>query len=191
MFFRLKSFLSFFSSLVLGVCMHIRIHPNIFSRKKKGRGRNGRRKDSKCFVCLFVCCFCCFCFCFWFCFLFVCLFVCFSAIALAGIHIPWKSHNFVMNQKRVPTCATSTAASGCVQSFNHLGLHFQLKKKIQTQLNSKPGSLSKICFFFFFFFFFLRVFYFFVLFLFCFFKYRPIKSMPIYFCKQCTTNLHR
>ena len=121
MFFRLKSFLSFFPPLVLGVCMHIRLHPNIFSRKKKGGGRNRRRKDSKCFVCLFFFCFC-------FCFLFVCLFV-FSAIALAGIHIPGKSHNFVMNQKRLPTCATSTAASGCVQSFNHLGLHFQLKKK--------------------------------------------------------------
>ena len=78
--------------------------------------------------CLFVCLL--FFFVFVFDFVF-CLFVCFffSAIALAGIHIPGKSHNFVMNQKRVPTCATSTAASGCVQSFNHLGLHFQLKKK--------------------------------------------------------------
>ena len=69
-----------------------------------------------------------------------------SLSAIAGIHIPGKSHTFVLNQKRLPTCTTSTAASGCVQSCNHL--HFQLKKRrIQTQLNSKPGSLSKFfCF---------------------------------------------
>ena len=54
----------------------------------------------------------------------------------------------------------------------HRLLHFQLerrRRRIQTQLNSKPGSLSKIFFFFL------------ALFLFCFvFKYRPIKSMSIY-----------
>ena len=90
----------------------------VFQEKKKGGTEEEERKSIFVFVFVFVSLFL-FCFCFSFLF--------FSAIALAGIHIPGKSHT------KLPT---STAASGCVQSVNHL--HFQLKKKrIQTQLNSK------------------------------------------------------
>ena len=125
------------------------------------------------------------------------LFFFFFCHSPCGDSIPGKSHTFFLNQKRLPTCATSIAASGCVQSFNHL--HFQLKKKkrkkkkeeeYKTQLNSKPGSLSKIGFVLFCFVFkiyiyiysvFCRVFcFFFFVFLFFVFKYRHIKSMPIY-----------
>ena len=56
---------------------------------------------------------------------------------------------------------------GDVQSFNHL--HLQLKKKKKnTQLNFKPGSLSKFCFCFCFFVFCLFLFFVFVFVLFCF-----------------------
>ena len=112
MFFRLKSFFSFFPPLVLGVCMHMantRILKKkmVFQLKKKGEGEQKKKKEKQVF-------------CFWF---------FFSAIALVRTHIPGKSHTFVLNQKRLPTCATtSTAASGCVQSFNHFTFPVGKKK---------------------------------------------------------------
>ena len=77
----------------------------VFQEKKKW-GNRRRRKKSKCFLFLFLFCFVLFLFCFCFCFVFVCLF---PAISLAGIHIPGDVTHLRLNQKRLPTCATSTA----------------------------------------------------------------------------------
>ena len=106
--------------------MHIantRIFKNmVFQEKQKRGGQKKKEKQVFCLFCLFLFLFCvCVCVFFFFIYFFS------PAVALVGIHIPGKSHTFVLNQKRLPTCATSTATSGCVQSFNHL--HFQLEKK--------------------------------------------------------------
>ena len=93
------------------------------------------------------------------------------AIALAGIHIPGKSHS--LNQKIKETadakCATSTVVNGCVQSFNHL--HFQLEKKKEKEEEEEEYKHNWI----------LSLAHWVGLIFYIFFC--SLKSMPIYICK--------
>ena len=97
-----------------------------FDFKEKKGGDRRKRKKSKCFFFFFF----------------------FFAIALAGIFTSRGIRSHTPSSWTKRDCRRAQLAQPRVRVFKVLIIHISSwkKKRIQTQLNSKPDSLSKICF---------------------------------------------